>query len=106
MQPLYMLASFSIMSFPTSTGITIFDSDIQQVPIGYHRKKTFQKCMQFRGCSIKPAPWVLWDTERWFRLVLVSSKVNQHPPVHHPVDACYDSVMDDPHLNPTYRVGR
>jgi hypothetical protein len=25
--------------------------------------------------------------------------VNQHPPVHHPPDASYDSVMDDPQLS-------
>jgi hypothetical protein len=25
--------------------------------------------------------------------------VNQHPPVRHPLDACYDSVVDDPQLS-------
>jgi len=25
--------------------------------------------------------------------------VSQHPPVHHPLDACYDSVVDDRQLS-------
>jgi hypothetical protein len=29
----------------------------------------------------------------------VTATVNQHPPVHHPQDACYDSVVDDPQLS-------
>jgi hypothetical protein len=34
---------------------------------------------------------------------LVYPKVNRHPPVHHPLDACYDSVVDDPQLSYTTR---
>jgi len=30
---------------------------------------------------------------------IYAATVNQHPPVHHPLDACYDSVMDDPQLS-------
>jgi hypothetical protein len=26
------------------------------------------------------------------------STVNQYPAVHHPLDACYDSVLDEPQL--------
>jgi hypothetical protein len=27
-----------------------------------------------------------------------STTVNQYPAVHHPLDACYDSVLDEPQL--------
>jgi hypothetical protein len=30
---------------------------------------------------------------------LTKARVNQHQPVHHPLDASYDSLMDDPHLS-------
>jgi hypothetical protein len=28
---------------------------------------------------------------------LSTSRVSQHPPIHHPLDAHYDSVVDEPH---------
>ncbi len=33
------------------------------------------------------------------KLVLNQPQLNQHPPVHHPLDACYYSVVDEPHLS-------
>jgi hypothetical protein len=30
---------------------------------------------------------------------LTGAKVNQHPPAHHPLDACYYSVMDEPQMS-------
>jgi hypothetical protein len=38
-------------------------------------------------CALSMRGMVLWAT------------VNQHPPVHHPLDVCYDSVVDDPQLS-------
>jgi len=32
-------------------------------------------------------------------LNLLSATMNKHPPVHHPLDACYDTVVDDPQLS-------
>jgi hypothetical protein len=32
-------------------------------------------------------------------LNLLSGTMNKHPPVHHPLDACYDLVVDDPQLS-------
>ncbi len=39
-------------------------------------------------------PWL-----RAVRDVAHTATVKQHPPVHHPLDACYDSVVDDPQLS-------
>jgi hypothetical protein len=30
---------------------------------------------------------------------LNSNRVNQHPPAHHLLDACYDSIIDEPQLS-------
>jgi len=30
---------------------------------------------------------------------MITATVNQHPPVHHPLDARYYSVMDEPQLS-------
>jgi hypothetical protein len=35
-----------------------------------------------------------WGKERATR-----AKVNQHPPTHHPLDACYDLVVDESQLS-------
>jgi hypothetical protein len=33
----------------------------------------------------------VWVVSQWY---YVLASVNQHPPVHHPLDAYYDSVVD------------
>ncbi len=45
------------------------------------------------------------DVWRWSKSSLMNKStlsaatVNQHPPVHHPLDACYYSVVDEPQLS-------
>jgi hypothetical protein len=33
------------------------------------------------------------------KIILKRTAQTQHPPVHHPLDASYDSVVDDPQLS-------
>jgi hypothetical protein len=37
--------------------------------------------------------------EKLCRISHISATVNQHPSVHHPLDACYYSVVDEPQLS-------
>jgi len=43
---------------------------------------------------MKPNPFLLtlWLDSNWVR-------VNQHPPMHHALDICYDPAVDEPQLS-------
>jgi len=46
-------------------------------------------------CQLKQGPNIIFTVGA----LNLMATVNQHPPVHHPLDACYDSVVDDPQLS-------
>jgi hypothetical protein len=75
---------------------------------------TLGTMFQGRDYALAVSPWDILPTPKGrLRLIPALSKsrrarsivpkkpvtVNQHLPVHHPLDACYDSVVDDPQLS-------
>jgi hypothetical protein len=68
--------------------------------------KNIVKVVDFFVKNSDTCPWVLpytnkqrWKTGNRLKPELrsiVGTTVNQHPPTHHPLDACYYSVMDEP----------
>jgi hypothetical protein len=72
------------------------------IPIKPHQEKKENK-RKSKPINGKVA-WILIDIIRENRkqavkIPLTKATVNQHTPVHHPLDACYDLVVDDPQLS-------
>ncbi len=47
-----------------------------------------------QGFDVSHIPTVLYGT--WNQIPSSMARVNQHPPVHHPLDAPYNSVVEGP----------
>jgi len=49
-----------------------------------------------QGCKVMQIQYQVHQIPQQYN---VQATMNQHPPMHHPLDACMIQLMDDPQLN-------